>query len=205
MRHKSGREGKMRGQKHNDQTREKAFALLASGESVAATAKALGLKYSTVKTWEKSWKADSSKLAGPTQTGAGAAAGEAEKSHAQSDGVEDSDEGKGGELTLDELRAKKKRDFVDNSWAIIEGAQAILKRRVERAIHKEDVIDEIISIVEDSDLTEEARKGLLRKLSAVRLDDIRALSSILATCYDKQALAAGDPTVIGDIKKFEDL
>ena len=196
----------MRGSRHSDETREKAFALLASGESVSATAKALGLKYSTVKTWEKSWKADSSKLAGPTQTGAGAAAGEAEKSHAQSDGVEDSDEDKDGELTLDELRAKKKRDFVDNSWAIIEGAQAILKRRVERAIHKEDVIDEIISIVEDSEnLTEEARKGLLRKLSAVRLDDIRALSSILATCYDKQALAAGDPTVIGDIKKFEDL
>lgn len=196
----------MRGSRHSDETREKAFALLASGESVSATAKALGLKYSTVKTWEKSWKADSSKLAGPTQTGAGAAAGEAEKSHAQSDGVEDSDEGKGGELTLDELRAKKKRDFVDNSWAIIEGAQAILKRRVERAIRKEDVIDEIISIVEDSEnLTEEARKGLLRKLSAVRLDDIRALSSILATCYDKQALAAGDPTVIGDIQKFEDL
>ena len=195
----------MRGSRHSDEIREKAFALLGSGESVAATAKTLGLKYSTVKTWEKSWRGNSSKLASPTQTGADAAVGEAEKTHAQSDGVEDSHEGKGGELTLDELRAKKKRDFVDNSWAIIEGAQAILKRRVERAIHKEDVIDEIISIVESSDLTEEARKGLLRKLSAVRLDDIRALSSILATCYDKQALAAGDPTVIEDIKRFEDM
>ena len=192
----------MRGSRHSDETREKAFALLASGESVAATAKALGLKYSTVNTWFKAWlKADSSKLAVPTQTGAGAAAGEAKKSHAQSEEVEDSDECS----TLDELRAVKKRNFVDNSWAIIEGAQAILKRRVERAIHKEDVIDEIISIVESSDLTEEARKGLLRKLSAVRLDDIRALSSILATCYDKQALAAGDPTVIEDIKRFEDM
>ena len=192
----------MRGSRHSDETREKAFALLASGESVSATAKALGLKYSTVKTWEKSWKADSSKLAGPTQTGAGAAAGEVEKSHAQSDGVGE------GDSDLDKIRKDKRRSFIDKSWEIIEGAQAILARRVERALHKEDLIDELLRLVEENDkLTDEQIKAITGKINKLRLDDIRALSSILATCYDKAALANGDPTLnLNDVTlKFEDM
>lgn len=189
----------MRGSRHSDEIRENAYALLASGLSVSAVAHDLGLQRSTVDTWWRAWKNTSSKLEEPTQTGADAAAGEEKKAPAQSNETD-------GEKTLNELRQEKKRQFVDNSWKIIEGAQQLLERRIERAIHKEDVLDEIVNMVENSALTDEQQKNIIRKLSAIRLDDIRALSSILATCYDKQALASGDPTLnlTGDILKFED-
>ena len=61
---------------------------------------------------------------------------------------------------------------------------------------------------ENDSLTDEQIKAITGKIQKLRLDDIRALSSILATCYDKAALASGDPTlnVGGDIfKRFEDL
>lgn len=198
----------MRGSRHSDEIREKAFALLGSGESVAATAKALGLKYSTVKTWEKSWRGNSSKLAGSAQAGTDADVGEVEKAHAQSDGVEDSANNNENDPTLDELRREKKKQFVEKSWEIIEGAQAILQRRVERALHKEDLIDELLRIVEENDkLTDEQLRAITGKIQKLRLDDIRALASILATCYDKAALANGDPTLnLNDVTlKFEDL
>ncbi len=192
----------MRGSKHNDEIRERAYVLYASGESVSATAKALGLKYSTVNTWVKAWrKADSSKLAESTQTGADATVGEVEKSPAQSDGAGE------GDSDLDRIRKDKRRSFIDKSWEIIEGAQAILKRRVERALHKEDLIDELLRLVEENDkLTDEQIKSITAKIQKLRLDDIRALSSILATCYDKAALANGDPTLnLNDVTmKFED-
>ena len=195
----------MRGSKHSEKIKERAFALLGSGESVAATAKALGLKYSTVKTWEKKWR--SSKLEGAAQTGADATAGEEEKPRAHSDGVSHSDK---GEKSLDEIRMEKKKQFIESAWEIIEGAQQLLKRRVERAIHKEDLIDELMNVVRDApNLTDKEKEKLARRLSAIRVDDIRALSAIMASCYDKQALACGDPTLnLGgevDLKKFEDM
>lgn len=197
----------MRGQKHKEEIKERAFAFLGSGESVSATAKALGLKYSTVKTWEKKWRESSSKLEGATQTGTDASAGEAEKARAQSNGVSDSD---GGETSLDEIRMEKKKQFIENAWEIIEGAQQLLKRRVERAIHKEDLIDELMNVVSSAEnITDKEKEKLARRLSAIRVDDIRALSAIMASCYDKQALACGDPTLnLGgevDLKKFEDM
>ena len=197
----------MRGQKHNEEIKERAFAFLGSGESVAATAKTLGLKYSTVKTWERKWRESSSKLEGEAQTSADAAAGEDEKPRAQSDGVSDSDK---LSRSLDEIRLEKKKQFIENAWEIIEGAQALLKRRVERAIHKEDLIDELMNVVSSAEnLTDKEKEQLARRLSAIRVDDIRALSAIMASCYDKQALACGDPTLnLGgevDLKKFEDM
>ena len=197
----------MRGQKHNEEIKERAFALLGSGESVAATAKTLGLKYSTVKTWERKWRESSSKLEGEAQTSADAAAGEDKKPRAQSDDVSDSDK---LSRSLDEIRLEKKKQFIENAWEIIEGAQQLLKRRVERAIHKEDLIDELMNVVQDApNLTDKEREKLARRLAGIRVDDIRALSAIMASCYDKQALACGDPTLnLGgevDFKKFEDM
>lgn len=193
----------MRGSRHSDETREKAFALLASGESVSATAKALGLKYSTVNTWFKAWrKADSSKLAALAQASTDAAAGDEKNTPAQSEG------GTNNGSDIDQIRNDRRKSFVDNSWKIIEGAQAILKRRVERALHKEDLIDELLRLVEENDkLTDEQIKAITGKINKLRLDDIRALSSILATCYDKAALANGDPTLnLNDVTlKFEDM
>jgi len=193
------REGKHmpRGVGHGDEIKEKAFALLATGESVAATAKTLGLKYSTVKTWEKKWS--SKKLAEPTQPSTGAGAGEGENPPAETDAPED--------VSLEELRRVRKLNFAKKAWDMIEATQTLIERRIQRAIHKEDVLDELISMAaENTKLTADAREKIVNKISALRLDDLRALSSILATLYDKQALAIGDPTLnVEGAVKFEEL
>lgn len=192
-----------RGSRHGDEVREQAFALLSSGESVSAAAKALGLKYSTLKTWEKMWR--SQKLAEPTQTGEGAQPRKTENSPAQSDA------GATGSpcdnISLDELRIERKKRFANKAWDMLENTQTLLERRINRAIHKEDVLDELISMVEENKVgyTREEQQKILGKISALRLDDIRALSSILATLYDKQALAVGDPTLnVDGALKYED-
>ena len=190
----------MRGSKHNDEVREKAFALLATGESVAKTAKTLKLSYSTVRTWERDWKAKVRK------DNADGGAKEPEKnvqegSAGAGDGVHDSDK------TLEELKRDRHQKFIKRSWGIIEDAQTIIERRLKRAVHKENVLDEILKMVEDNKkLSDEQKQKLFRRLEGLRLDDVRALSSILATAYDKQALASGDSTlnIDGGIR-FEDL
>ena len=188
-----------RGVGHGDEIKEKAFALLATGESVAATAKTLGLKYSTVKTWEKKWS--SKKLAEPTQPGAHPQTPDGENPPAQSEGESER------EPSLNELRTKRKKEFADNAWRIIEDAQKVLERRVSRALHKEDVLDEIVAMVEanEAGFSAEEQKRMLNRLSHVRLDDMRALSGVLATLYDKQALAVGEATEIFDDARFENL
>ncbi len=188
-----------RGVGHGDEIKEKAFALLATGESVAQTAKDLRLSYSTVKTWERKWRENSQKLAEPTQPSEGADTGKAENPPAQTD--------TGAEPSLDELRRVRKLNFAKKAWDMIEATQTLIERRINRAIHKEDVLDELVSMVaENTKLTADAREKIVNKISALRLDDLRALSSILATLYDKQALALGDPTVnLESALKFEEL
>jgi transposase-like protein len=45
-----------RGQKHNDDIKEKAFAMLTECNNVSEVARKLGLKTSTVQTWKKQWE-----------------------------------------------------------------------------------------------------------------------------------------------------
>lgn len=196
----------MRGSKHSDEIREKALALLMSGESVGKTAKALNLSYTTVKTWEKKIKARQVNADGGEKKTKNEKS-EIENDNFKSDEVQYSDEPP-KEINLDEVRNEKKKSFIDKSWRIIEDAQKVLERRVSRAVHKEDVIDEIISIVEErsGQMKDEEKQRILRRIEGLRLDDVRAITSIIATLYDKQALASGDPTlnVSGGVK-FEDL
>lgn len=216
----------MRGSKHGDEIRERAFALLASGESVSATAKALQLSYTTVKTWERAW---SKKAVVKARQGnadeCAKSSGKSENTRAETTEISDSDidevtntssgedevtntpTGK-DEKTLDELREEMKREFVRRSCRMIQDTQTLIERRIQRAVHKEDVLDELISMVETKEnLTYEERKKIVDKISGLRLDDIRALSSILATLWDKQALAMKEPTANVDgsfYVKFED-
>ena len=203
----------MRGSKHSDEIRERAYALLASCESVSATAKALRLSYSTVDTWYRGWQnKKSSKLEASTQTGAGESNQNSEnlkfqsKDGADSSGGETNDEP--SEKSLEELREEMKRSFVKRACKMIDDTQSLLERRIARAVHKEDVLDELLSMVEErSDkLTDKEKERIVSRIAGLRLDDIRALSSILATLWDKQALAMKEPTLnVGGSVRFEDL
>ena len=42
------------------------------------------------------------------------------------------------------LRQKKKKEFVESAWDIIEKTQKLLRRRISRALEQEDEIDELL-------------------------------------------------------------
>ena len=77
------------------------------------------------------------------------------------------------------LREKAKEEFIDRAWRIIGKSSVLIEERLDKAKTGEEKID------------------------------VKSLSTVLGTIYDKQALATGDPTNIVDgeveITKFEDL
>ncbi len=164
------------GKRFDDKVRERARALLSSGNNASAVAKMLGLKYTTVKTWEKQWASD----------------------------PEDGD-------YIEELRRKKKELFVNDAWDIIAGGTNLLQRRINRAMFNEDALDKLLDEIKllGDNLSEYERQNLYRRFSALKLENIRELATVLGTLYDKQALANKEPTlnVGGELgfRKFEDI
>lgn len=172
-------EKSQRGKKFNDDIKEKALALLATNNNAKFVADNLGLKYTTVKTWEK-------KFLEQANTG---------------DVPQDKD--------LVALRKKKKAEFVDNAWEIIEKTQNLLMKRIERALYSEDKIDQLLEeilLLDNKDLSQEQRKALYRKISTIKVEDVGKIATVLGTIYDKQALASNEPTsrVEGNLR-LEDL
>lgn len=172
-------EKSQRGKKFNDDIKEKALALLSTNNNAKFVADKLGLKYTTVKTWEKKFLEQSNTGNVP----------------------QDKD--------LVALRKKKKAEFVDNAWEIIEKTQSLLMKRIERALDSEDKIDQLLEeilLLDNKDLSQEQRKALYRKISTIKVEDVGKIATVLGTIYDKQALASNEPTsrVEGNIR-LEDL
>lgn len=186
------------GKKYNDDLKERAFALLACNNSVAYVAKELDLPYSTVKTWEKKFLAQSEELA--------------RQEKERDDGSPNDEVTKSNdELDLARLRKKKKEEFVEDSWRLVSKTATLIERRLDRAIGSEDVIDELLDEIlslDHKELTDAQRKSLYAKISAIKIENVRELAVVLGTLYDKQALANKEPTTIVDgdvVVKFEDL
>lgn len=168
-----------RGKKFNDDIKEKALALLATNNNAQVVADTLGLKYTTVKTWEKKLLKD----------------------------AQDKENSKANDFV--ELRNKKKKEFVDEAWKIIGHAQQLLARRLERALLSETEIDNLVDEImqlDYQDLNQEQRKALYKKVAAIKVEDVGKIATVLGTIYDKQALANGEATSIEEqvVKKFED-
>lgn len=187
-----------RGKKFNDDIKEKAFALLATNNNAKVVADTLGLKYTTVKTWEKKFLKE---------------AEEQQKAKAEAENNQEVADKQDTNFTnlrtenLVELRNKKKKEFVDSSWNIISKAQKLLERRITRALESEDELDSLVKEIEQldyQDLSQDQRKALYRKMAAIKIEDIGKLATTLGTLYDKQALANDEPT--GNVRvRIEDI
>lgn len=110
-----------------------------------------------------------------------------------------------------ELRNKKKEEFVNDSWKIINLAKTLLERRLTRAITSEDDLDKLVSEIMQLDykqLTDAQRKALYAKVAAIKVEDVGKIVTVFGTLYDKQALANKEATAIIEgnitVKKFED-
>ncbi len=87
-----------------------------------------------------------------------------------------------GEKDLAKLRQLKKQEFIDDAWRIIGKAQKLIERRIDGAMNEPN--------------------------NPAKEINIRELSTVLGTLYDKQALANQEATSIvegGVSLKFEDL
>lgn len=168
-----------KGQKYNDDIKEKAIALLTVNNSVSYVARELGLPRSTVKSWKETY---------------------------------DRDAEKGGEDTIAKLRQKKKEEFVEDAWGLINKIKTLLERRLDRAIDGEDEIDALVEEITKLDhkqLTDSQRKALYSRIAAIKVESVKELAVVLGTLYDKQALANKEATAIVEgnitVRKFEDL
>lgn len=167
-----------KGQKYNDDIREKAIALLTVNNSVSFVARELGLPRSTVKSWKESFDK------------------EAEES---------------GEDNIAKLRQKKKEDFINDAWRLINLSKSVLEKRLTRAKDNEEALDELVEEICQLDyktLTSQQRQALYMKLAKIKVEDVKSLATVLGTLYDKQALANKEATAIVEgsisVKKFED-
>lgn len=179
----------MKGKKHNDDLKEKAFAMLATNNNVQVVATALNLPYTTV----RQWKLIAEKKAGINQ----------EKN------VIDRDL----ESEYIELRNKKKSEFIDKAWELIDDSLAVASKRIKRARTLEDNIDIVAAaIIKNAGKITEATGidwfGLLdivKDLNAMKNPKIGELSTMIGTMYDKQALSNGEATAIQDVKIIVDI
>lgn len=167
-----------KGQKYNDDIREKAIALLTVNNSVSFVARELGLPRSTVKSWKEAFDK------------------EAEAS---------------GEDNIAKLRQKKKEDFINDAWKLIDLSKGVLEKRLTRARDNEEALDELVDEICKLDyktLTSQQRQALYMKLAKIKVEDVKSLATVLGTLYDKQALANKEATAIVEgsitVKKFED-
>lgn len=167
-----------RGQKYNDDLKEKAFALLAVNNSVSLVAKELGLPRSTVKTWKEIYDKEAEASGEPTIA------------------------------NLRQENKKRFVDdawrLIDKTKTLLERR---LDRALTNEDELDELLDEICKL-DNKELTNEQRKALYSKIKTLKLEQTKELAVVLGTLYDKQALANKEATAIIDgnitYKKFED-
>lgn len=167
-----------KGQKYNDDIKEKAIALLTVNNSVSYVARELGLPRSTVKSWKEAFDKEAEK------------SGEDNIAKLRQKKKEDFIKGAWG--------------LIDLAQGVLEKR---LKRARDNEESLDELVDEI-SKLDYKTLTSQQRQALYMKLAKIKVDDVKSLATVLGTLYDKQALANKEATAIVEgsitVKKFED-
>ena len=89
---------------------------------------------------------------------------------------------------LDELRKKKKEEFVDKASDIIDKGLRLLNRRLDRAIEHEDDLDKLIDEIyrtEKEELSQEEKNRLVSKIRSLQIQNMRDITTAIGTLYDK--------------------
>lgn len=172
-----------RGQKYNDDLKEKAFALLAVNNSVSFVAKELGLPRSTVKTWKDIYDKEAEESGEPTITKL--------RQKKREEFIGQAWEAIGKSLTAVQRR-------LDRELALQDDIDLVAKEIKKNAK----------KIEEETGIEWFGLLNLIDKLKTLKTCKLGELSTVIGTLYDKQALADNKATqninVSGTIK-FEDI
>ena len=102
---------------------------------------------------------------------------------------------------LDELRTKKKAEFVDKASTIIDKGLKLLDRRITTALDNEQELELLLGEIEvDSDINAQSKKALISKIKSLEVQKLGEITTAIGTMYDKRALARGESTENSDIK-----
>lgn len=109
-----------------------------------------------------------------------------------------------GTDTIEQLRAKKKEEFVNKAWGIIGDALDVAHIRIARAKNIEDNIDIVAEelkknakvIEEQSGIGWFALQNLIKDLKETKNFKLSEITALVGTLYDKQCLATKEPTSI---------
>lgn len=101
---------------------------------------------------------------------------------------------------FEKLRTKKKQEFVENAWRIIEKANKLLEKKLDVALKNQGELDELLAKMRG----ELDYKKLAEKVKAIKIDNLSNLTTAIGTLYDKQALCNREETQIVGTRKLED-
>lgn len=95
-----------------------------------------------------------------------------------------------------ELRNKKKQQFVESSWNIIEKANKLIEKKLDRALSAEEDIENIVKKAKNSEnLEKDDIANLIKNIHKLGIENIGQVSTVIGTIYDKQALINKEATV----------
>lgn len=169
------------GKKYGDDVKERAYALLATGDNPQTVAKKMNLPYTTVKTWYYKW--------------------------IKSDKKTDESE----ENLVELRNAQKERFVNKAWGIIINSANLAERKVSRALYLEEriDAVADAISkhsesIARETGIAWDSLVTLVKELKGFKAMRLGELSTIINVMYDKQALINKDPTCITEAKKFED-
>jgi hypothetical protein len=99
--------------------------------------------------------------------------------------------------TFAELRTQKQKEFSAKATEVIEKGLLLLNRRLDRAIETEEELDDLIEEVYFTDKDEMSyteKSAIINKIKNMQIQNIKDLTTAIATLYDKRALNQGDST-----------
>lgn len=96
---------------------------------------------------------------------------------------------------IEQIRTEKKNEFVSQAWGVLNDSLDLLRGRISTALKHEAELDDLIEeVYADGDIKEAEKKNLVGKLRTLQTHNIKDLSTVIGTLYDKQALAQGEST-----------
>lgn len=100
---------------------------------------------------------------------------------------------------FEELRNKKKQEFVSDAWRIIEKANELLERKLDVALNNQVELQELLVRMRNQ-ITATKYNELVKKIKAIEIDNLGSLTTAIGTLYDKQALCNKEATQIVGMK-----
>lgn len=109
-----------------------------------------------------------------------------------------------GTDTIEQLRAKKKEEFVHKAWDLIGDAMDVAQTRIARAKQIENNVDIVAdALIKNAKVIEEqagigwfALQNLVKDLRETKNFKLSEITTLVGTLYDKQCLATKEPTSI---------